>query len=66
QGTGFSEAAVLEIFDIMGRKVYAASFSGSLTWGGFDMSGNQIPSGTYTVLVQDELSGGATLRLLRL
>jgi hypothetical protein len=66
QGTGFSEAAVLEIFDIMGRKVYTASFNGSHTWGGFDMNGNTVPSGTYTALVHDGLSGGATLRLLRL
>ena len=65
-GTGFSEAAVLEIFDIMGRKVYTASFSGSHTWGGIDMNGNQVPSGTYTALVHDGISAGATLRLLRL
>ncbi len=66
QGTGFSEAAVLEIFDIMGRKVYTASFNGSHTWGGFDMNGIQVPCGTYTALVHDGLSGGVTLRLLRL
>ena len=66
QGAGFSEAAVLEIFDIMGRKVYTASFSGSHSWGGIDMNGNLVPSGTYTVLVHDGISAGATLRLLRL
>ena len=66
EGAGFSEAAVLEIFDIMGRKVYTASFNGSHTWGGFDMNDNQVPCGTYTALVHDGLSGGATLRLLRL
>ncbi len=66
QGTGFSEAAVLEIFDIMGRKVYTASFNGSHTWGGFDTNGNRVPCGAYIAIVQDGLSGGATLRLLRL
>lgn len=65
-GAGFSEAAVLEIFDITGRKVYTASFSGSHTWGGLDMDGNQVPSGTYTALVHDGISAGTTLRLLRL
>ncbi|MEN8208715.1 MAG: hypothetical protein ABFR50_05620 [Candidatus Fermentibacteria bacterium] len=66
EGVGFSEEAVLEIFDIMGRKVYTASFSGSHTWSGYDMNGLQVPCGTYTVLVHDGLSGRATLRLLRL
>ncbi len=66
EGTGFSEAAILEIFDIMGRKVYTASFNGSHTWGGFDMQGNQVPSGTYTALVHDGISGVVTLRMLRL
>ncbi len=66
QGTGFSEAAVLEIFDITGRKVYTTSFSGSHSWCGIDMNGNQVPSGTYTALVHDGLSAGVTLRLLRL
>ncbi|RKZ03199.1 hypothetical protein DRQ25_17950 [Candidatus Fermentibacteria bacterium] len=66
QGTGFSEAAVLEIFDIMGRKVYTASFNDSHIWDGLDMNGNQVPSGTYTAFVRDELSEGVSLRLLRL
>lgn len=65
-GTGFSEAAVLEIFDIMGRKVYTASFNGSHTWAGSDMNGNQVPSGTYSAFVHDGLSEGLSLRMLRL
>ncbi len=66
QGTGFSDAAVLEIFDIMGRKVYTASFSGSHTWAGIDINGNQVPSATYTAFVSDGPSGGVSLRMLRL
>ena len=66
QGTGFSEVAVLEIFDITGRKVYTVPFNGSHTWAGFDMNGNRVPSGTYTALVHDGLSGGVTLRMIRL
>ncbi len=66
EGTGFSDAAVLEIFDIMGRKIYTASFSGSHSWCGIDINGNSVPSGTYTAFVHDGISAGATLRLLRL
>lgn len=66
QGTGFSDAAVLEIFDIMGRKVYTAPFNGSHTWSGIDINGNQVPSGTYTAFVHEGLSGGVSLRMLRL
>ncbi len=65
-GSGFSGNAVLDIFDIMGRKVYTTSFSGSHTWSGNDMNGFAVPAGTYTAFVHNECSGGTSLRLLRL
>jgi hypothetical protein len=66
QGNGFSQAAVLDIYDIMGRMVYTTSFNGSHTWAGNDLNGNPVPSGAYTAFVHDGSSGGISLRMLRL
>lgn len=55
-GEGFAPGAVLEIFDMSGRKVFSSPFQGSLTWG------EGVASGSYLVTVSD----GAERECLRL
>lgn len=66
RGTGFTDHAQLEIFDIYGRKLIGTEFNGSFTWNGTDQHGNQVPAGSYTAIVFNGESGSVSLRLLRL
>ncbi len=52
-GEGFGQDAVLEIFDLSGRKAFEAPFQGNVTWSGSDSGGRSVPSGVYVVVVRD-------------
>ncbi len=56
---GFSNAS-LEIFDLTGRRMLNASFSGSFVW---DAAG--VPQGSYFAVISDEF-GSAVTRLTRI
>ena len=56
---GFSNA-LLEIFDLTGRRILDSTFSGSFAW---DAEG--VPPGTYFAVISDE-SGSVCRRLTRL
>ena len=58
-GEGFAPGAVLEVFDMSGRKVLSSPFQGSLTWG------EGMASGSYLVMVSDG-SSRECLRLVKL
>ena len=58
-GEGFS-AGTLHIFDVYGRTVLEAPFSGSFAW-----DGSGVSNGAYFVRVTDDF-GSSSLRLLKL
>lgn len=48
------KAEVLEVFDVMGRKVFAvdlADKNGVYKWGGVDMNGNNLAHGMYMIVI---------------
>ncbi len=57
-GDGFSDA-VIDIFDLTGRRVLSAAFPGSYTWDAVKM-----PSGSYFVRISDS-AGVSTARLIK-
>ena len=58
-GTGFTEA-VLDIFDVCGRRIESSPFSGSYTWDASD-----APAGAYLARIRDA-EGSATVRMVRI
>ena len=58
-GDGFNNA-VIDIFDLNGRRVLSASFPGSYTWNAVKM-----PSGSYFVRVSDR-AGSSSTRLIKI
>lgn len=60
-GTGFSPGALLEIFDVSGRKVLEAPFSET-----FVLSGASVPAGIYVARVTDPSGAAARLAITRL
>jgi hypothetical protein len=60
-GTGFGQDATIEIFDISGRSVAEALFTGSFTWGG-----TSVPSGVYCVRVTDPSGTAQRLSIAKL
>lgn len=64
-GEGFSQGAVLEIYDLTGRMVLTEPFGGSFTWSGTDNCGRPSAAGAYIVVVRDGTLR-ENLRLVRL
>ncbi|MCK5064987.1 MAG: T9SS type A sorting domain-containing protein, partial [Candidatus Fermentibacteraceae bacterium] len=58
-GDGFNNA-VIDIFDLTGRRVLSAAFPGSYTWNAVKM-----PSGSYFVRISDS-AGSSTARLMKI
>ncbi|NLP04664.1 T9SS type A sorting domain-containing protein [Candidatus Fermentibacteria bacterium] len=60
-GTGFAPGALLEIFDVSGRKVLEAPFSET-----FVLSSGSVPAGIYVARVTDPSGATARLSITRL
>lgn len=58
-GEGFNDATI-DIFDLTGRRLEHAPFSGSFTW-----NAGGVPTGSYFALVRDD-EGTTSLRLTRI
>lgn len=65
-GTGFSDSALIEIFDINGRIVLESGFTASYTWNGSALDGSSVPSGVYFVRVSDDLGMNAQTSVTRI
>lgn len=63
---GSCSEAVLEVFDLSGRRVFAAPFGGSLAWSGATAAGRPLPAGVYVARVRNQMGETAVLRLTRL
>lgn len=60
-GEGFASGAVLEVFDVSGRKVLEAPFQGM-----FLLDGDAVPAGLYVARVTDPAGASARLSLTKL
>jgi hypothetical protein len=57
-----SMMAKIEIFDVLGNRLASFDASNTLTWNGRDMTGMQLPSGTYIVRVSGNDDQGKPFR----
>lgn len=64
--TGFESGAVVRVIDLAGRTVARASTTGSMVWDGCDVSGAQVPAGTYLVTASGPEGNSVTTRMVRL
>lgn len=64
--SGDCRGAVLEVFDLSGRRVFAAPFDGSADWSGAAAAGRPLPAGVYVARVRNHMGETAAIRLTRL
>lgn len=65
-GTGFGPNAVIEIYDLAGRRVLEADFRGSFVWNGRAEDGEAVPSGLYYARVRDRAGRTEKASVVRL
>jgi hypothetical protein len=65
-GSGFGSDAVIEIFDVYGRRIRESGFPGSFAWNGSDDQGAAVSPGVYYIRVHDASGRETRLSVVRL